>query len=119
MATSNDAEDMAVSGRVSRMQRVSCLLIGTVLTAAGVFCIQSPASGASTLSSVVLSQSLPGLVPAPPGVRNGPINESNLSLVTGGTSGPAETEFPNCWQAATSVATSVPGCINRRMVTRS
>ncbi len=70
----------------------SCLIL-VVVAAAGLFLTQSGASGAGNLSSVVLSQSLPGLVASPPGIRNGPITESNLSLVTDGTSGPAVTQF--------------------------
>ena len=69
-----------------------CLML-IALAAAGFFSAESAAAGASNLSSVVLSQSLPGLVAFPPGIRNGPVTESNLSLVTGSNSGPAETQF--------------------------
>ena len=69
-----------------------CLMF-IVVAAAGLLSAESAASGASNLSSVVLSQSLPGLIASPPGIRNGPITESNLSLVTGANSGPAETQF--------------------------
>jgi hypothetical protein len=69
-----------------------CLLF-VMLTAAGLLSAQSAASGAGNLSSVVLSKSLPGFVALPSGIRNGPINESNLSLVTGGSSGTAVTQF--------------------------
>ena len=80
-------------GLAIRTRRVSGPLILVMLTAAGLFCDQSPASAANSLSSVVVSNSLPGLIAAPPGIRNGPINESNLSLVTGGSSSPAATQF--------------------------
>lgn len=68
-------------------------LILVASAAVGVFSVQSSAAAASSLSSVVLSQSVPGLVSSPPGIRNGPINGSNLDFVTGGANGPAETQF--------------------------
>jgi hypothetical protein len=79
--------------RSSRSRRACGCLTFIMLAAAGLLSAQSAASGASSLSSVVLSKSLPGFVALPPGIRNGPINESNLSLVTGGSSGPAATQF--------------------------
>jgi hypothetical protein len=77
----------------SRSRRACGSLTFVVLATAGLLSAQSAASGSSNLSSVVLSKSLPGLVAFPPGIRNGPITESNLSLVTGGSSSSAETQF--------------------------
>jgi hypothetical protein len=62
------------------------------VAAAALLTMPSVASAASNLSSVVLARTFPGLAAAPPGVRNGPINQSNLSLVTGGNSA-AEQQF--------------------------
>ena len=64
-----------------------------LLTSAALLGAQSVAAAMTSLSSVVLSQTLPGMVAAPPGVRNGPINESNIGLVTGGSSSFEATQF--------------------------
>ena len=81
-------------GAPIRRRRLPGYLVFAMLAGfAGLFPAESAASGASNLSSVVLSQSLPNLVVSPPGIRNGPITESNLNLVTGESSGAAETQF--------------------------
>lgn len=81
-------------GVPSRRRQLPGLLVFAMLAGfGGLFSAESAASGASNLSSVVLSQSLPSLVVSPPGIRNGPITESNLNLVTGESSGAAETQF--------------------------
>ena len=65
----------------------------TAVAVAALLTMSSVASAASNLSSVVLSKTFPGLVTAPPGVRNGPITQSNLSVVTGGNNSAAEQQF--------------------------
>jgi len=82
-----------VIGSSISVRRIRGSLLLVVLTAAGLFSAPSVASGANSLSSVLLSHTLPGFIVSPPGARNGPINQSNLSLVTGGTSSPADTQF--------------------------
>jgi len=66
-----------------------------VTAVAGACLVVTPsvATAASNLSSVVISNTFPGLVAAPPGDRNGPITQSNLSVVTGGNNGAAEQQF--------------------------
>jgi hypothetical protein len=65
----------------------------TALAVAALLTMPSVASAAGNLSSVVLSDTFPGLVAAPTGVRNGPITQSNLSVVTGGNNSAAEQQF--------------------------
>jgi hypothetical protein len=68
-------------------------LRGVLVTAVAGACLvvtPSVATAASNLSSVVISNTFPGLVAAPPGERNGPITQSNLSVVTGGNNAAAE-----------------------------
>ena len=57
-------------------------LAGTV----GMFFAQSEASATDTLSSIIVSNALPGMVQTPVGPLNGPINQSNLHYF-GGSSG--------------------------------
>ncbi len=84
---------MAVIGVAMRTRRLCGVPVLLLLAATGLLSTQSAASGASSLSSVVLSRSLPGFVASPLGVRNGPIDQSNITLVTGASSGFGETEF--------------------------
>jgi hypothetical protein len=43
-------------------------------------------AGQADLSTVVLSDTLPGMVPSPAGTTNGPLNQANVSLFNGGSS---------------------------------
>jgi hypothetical protein len=64
--------------RVGRMA-VLATLAGMAIGAAGLFSIQLGASADTTLSSVVLPTTLPGMVAAPQGDGNGPITAANVS----------------------------------------
>ena len=58
--------------------------LGTAVTAfaALVFFFSIPALAAPmTLATIVISDTLPGFVASPPGVRNGPLTQSEVSLV--------------------------------------
>jgi hypothetical protein len=57
-------------------------LAGTV----GMFLAQSEASATDSLSAIIVSNALPGMVQTPAGPLNGPINQSNLQSF-GGSSG--------------------------------
>ena len=77
---------MSAAGRVVNSKSVRCRaasLLCAVLASiiAGVFLVQSGALAASTLSSVVLSSTFPGMVAAPPGVTNGPISGVGLNYL--------------------------------------
>ncbi|HVA09028.1 MAG TPA: hypothetical protein VNG12_20020 [Acidimicrobiales bacterium] len=64
------------------MTRAAAAAVAVVVCACGLL-LQPPwASATGTLSSIILVEPLPGLVAAPPGGYNGPITQSNLSLVT-------------------------------------
>jgi hypothetical protein len=79
------------SNRSRRMAlRLAC--VGAVGTAV---LVAAPlrALAAGDLSSVILSETIPGLVVAPPGNENGPITQTNISAVLGGASSPAVTEL--------------------------
>ena len=83
-----------MAGRSPRGRRiVGGALLAVAVVGASQFSLQSLVSAAGNLSSDVLSSTLPGLVAAPPGARNGPIDQSNLGLVTGGATGAAESQF--------------------------
>jgi hypothetical protein len=75
-------------------RRLPVCFVVLALAAAALISSQSGASAAAgNLSSVVLSQSFPFLVASPPGIRNGPITKSSLSLVTGGSNEAALSQF--------------------------
>jgi hypothetical protein len=75
-------------------------LVG-MLSTASVFLLQANAFASdSDLSSVVLANTVPGLVPLPLGPQNGPITQSNVDVVEGDDKG------------GTS-PTSAPGITNR------
>ena len=80
---------VAIGGTRRFIGYVFCVTLAT----SGLFHAQGPASGAPSLSAVVISQTLPGFVASPPGIRNGPIDASNLSLITGGSSSAGSLQF--------------------------
>ena len=94
LAACSRLRDWAVIGGISvRTRRLSFAFIFAALVAGGIVSAQEKASASNGLSSVVLSQTLPGLVAAPPGIRNGPVTQSSLSLVTGGSNQTALSQF--------------------------
>jgi hypothetical protein len=69
----------AVLRAITRVR--SLVLLALVAGSAGLWSAEAAASADAGLSSVVLSNTLPGMVVAPPGVANGPITESGLELL--------------------------------------
>jgi len=68
---------------VGSQTAVLATVLGLLLAATA---MTSPAAGDATpgnLSSVVLSETLPGFVVSPPGPKNGPVDQSNLNLFGG------------------------------------
>jgi hypothetical protein len=64
---------------------VGRMVVVGMLSTASVFLLQANAfaSGSGGLSSTIVANPLPGLVPLPLGTENGPITQSNVNLVEG------------------------------------
>jgi hypothetical protein len=74
-------------------RRRAFALLSAALILVATASAQSTAGASSGLSSVVLADTVPGLVAAPPGARNGPIDQSNLALVLGGSNQAVLSQF--------------------------
>jgi len=67
-------------------RRTSTCMAVVLAGTAGMFLAQSQASATDSLSSIVVSNALPGMVQVPAGALNGPLNQSNLHYF-GGSNG--------------------------------
>jgi len=72
----------------ARWRFVVRLAVAMFLTIVGVVLLQSSAFASSGLSSVILTNSEPGLVAVPLGAYNGPITQSSVAKVMGSIDGP-------------------------------
>ena len=88
-----EPQQIGVAGGDDRAARIfGRLAIVVLIAAASALSVTTNAFAADTLSSVVLSQTEPGLTAAPSGPFNGPLTSSNLAQVTG-NSGQGESDF--------------------------
>ena len=69
---------MAVNRARRRWRLSGTLLLSLSAGLVGLLVVQSPAIAAPDLSSVVVSETFPGMFPASPGPQNGPVNDANI-----------------------------------------
>jgi len=81
------AQSKLIERPKARPRLVGRCVVIAFLTAAYAFLMQSSAFASGGLSSVILPNSEPGLVAAPPGDYNGPITQSNVGAVLGNSTG--------------------------------
>ena len=74
--------------------RYACCLVAAMLTCVSWLALPplAASAGQPELSTVVLSDALPGMVVSPAGITNGPLNQANVNLFN---AGPAETAAIN------------------------
>ena len=70
-----------VLNSTSRCRRAASLLCAALASVAGLFFASTAALAAGNLASVVLTNTLPGLVAAAPGTTNGPISGAALKYL--------------------------------------